>query len=156
MKFNCNLFTCFHMMIPKSYLFVRLSVCRNPEKGNHTGFVNISPTVVIDASMERYSNTNTSYSMETRFFSKKVKTELRLVLKKWNHPSFVNISPILVIDTSMERSSRVIQNGNWKIVFMHPRPPGRHITRTTTRMKILKLQCSQNDCLSIFLYSIAN
>ena len=37
--------------------------------------------------------------------------------EKRNHPSFVNISPTLVIDTLMERSSRVLQQGNRKILF---------------------------------------
>ena len=31
------------------------SVCPYPEKRNHPGFVNISPTLVVDASMERSS-----------------------------------------------------------------------------------------------------
>ena len=44
--------TCFHVRIAKPCLSVRLSVSR--EK-NHPSFVNISPTVVIDASMEKSS-----------------------------------------------------------------------------------------------------
>ena len=51
--------TCFHMTIPKPCLSVclsvRLSVCPYPEKRNHHSFVNISPTLVIDTSMERSS-----------------------------------------------------------------------------------------------------
>ena len=47
--------TCFHMRIPKPCLSVRPSVCPHPEKGNPLSFVNISPTIVIDASMERFS-----------------------------------------------------------------------------------------------------
>ena len=47
--------TCFHMRIPKPCLSVRLSICPYPEKRNHPSFVNISPTLVIDASMERSS-----------------------------------------------------------------------------------------------------
>ena len=43
--------TCFHVRIPKPCLSVRL----HPEKRNHHSFVNISPTLVIDASMERSS-----------------------------------------------------------------------------------------------------
>ena len=43
--------TCFHMRIPKQCL----SVCPYPEKRNESGFVNISPTLVIDTSMERSS-----------------------------------------------------------------------------------------------------
>ena len=34
-----------------------------------------------------------------------------------SHHSFVNIRPTLVFDTSMERSSRVLQQGNPKILF---------------------------------------
>ena len=55
--------TCFHVRIPKPCLSVRLSVCLSvrlsicpyPEKRNHHSFVNISPTLVIDTSMERSS-----------------------------------------------------------------------------------------------------
>ena len=43
--------TCFHMRIPKPCLSVR----PYPEKRNHLSFVNISPTLVIDTSMERFS-----------------------------------------------------------------------------------------------------
>ena len=43
--------TCFHMRIPKPCL----SVCPHPEKRNHHSFVNVSPTLVIDTSMERSS-----------------------------------------------------------------------------------------------------
>ena len=41
--------TCFHVRISKS------CVCPYPEKRNHPSFVNISPTLVIDTSMERSS-----------------------------------------------------------------------------------------------------
>ena len=43
--------TCFHMRIPKPCL----SICPYPEKRNHPSFVNISPTLVIDTSVERSS-----------------------------------------------------------------------------------------------------
>ena len=43
--------TCFHVRIPKSCL----SVCPYPEKRKHLSFVNISPTLVTDTSMERSS-----------------------------------------------------------------------------------------------------
>ena len=43
--------TCFHVRIPKPCP----SVCPYPEKRNHHSFVNISPTLVIDTSMERSS-----------------------------------------------------------------------------------------------------
>ena len=47
--------TCFHVRIPKPCLSVCPSVCPYPEKRNLHSFVNISPTLVIDASMERSS-----------------------------------------------------------------------------------------------------
>ena len=112
--------TCFHNYEDSKTLSVCLSVCPYPEKRNHPGFVNISPTVVIDASMERSSKAllhgNTIF-----FFSKKFEIEFWLVFwllpKSLTLPSFVNISPTLVIDTSMERSSQVLHHGNPKIWF---------------------------------------
>ena len=59
--------TCFHVRIPNPCLSFRLSVrpsacpsvhlsiCPYPEKRNYPGFVNISPTLVIDTSMESSS-----------------------------------------------------------------------------------------------------
>ena len=82
---------------------------------NNLSFINISPTLVIDTSMERSSRVLQHGNPKIWFFSKKF--ESRLLTKSWNHHSFVNISPTLVIDTSMERSSRVLQNGNPKIRF---------------------------------------
>ena len=97
---------------------VRPSVCPHPEKGNPLSFVNISPTIVIDASMERFSrvlhNGNPKIWI---FFQKSSKFEIWLLAKSWNHLSFVDISPTLVIDTSMERSSRVLHHGIPKICF---------------------------------------
>ena len=83
---------------------------------NHLSFVNISPTLVIDTSMERslwvkqHGNPRIFFS-----FKKSLKFEFWLVTMNWNHLSFVNISPTIVIDTSMERSSRVLQHGHIKI-----------------------------------------
>ena len=85
---------------------------------NHLSFVNISPTLVIDTSMERYSRVLKHGNPKIWFFfQKSSKFEFWLLTKSWNHLSFVNISPTLVIDTSMERSSRVLQHGNQKIWF---------------------------------------
>ena len=114
--------TCFNMRIPKPCLSVclsvRPSVCPHPEKRNPLSFVNISPTLVIDASMERFSrvlhNGNPKIWI---FFQKSLKFEIWLLAKSWNHLSFVNISPTLVIDTSMEKSSRVLHHGNPKVWF---------------------------------------
>ena len=46
------------MRIPKSCLSV-------PEERNHPSFVNISPTLAIDTSMERSSRVLQVYNMET-------------------------------------------------------------------------------------------
>ena len=99
-------------------LSVCLSICPYPEKRNHHSFVNISPTLVIDTSMERSSRElHDANPKNLNFFQKSSKFEFWPVLKSWNHLSFVNISPTLVIDTSMERSSRVLQHENPKIWF---------------------------------------
>ena len=97
-------------------LSVHLSVPR--EKNPHS-FVNISPTLVIDTSMERSSRVlqHENPKIWFFFFFESSKFEFWLVLKSWNHHSFVNISPTLVIDTSIKRSSRVLQHGNHKIWF---------------------------------------
>ena len=85
---------------------------------NHLSFVNISPTLVIDTSMEWSSRILHHGNPKIWFFfQKSSKFEFWLLTKSWNHLSFVNISPTLVIDTSMERSSRVLQHGNPKIWF---------------------------------------
>ena len=114
--------TCFHVRIPKPCLSVCpsvcLSICPYPEKRNHHSFVNISPTLVIDTSMEGSSRVLHHGNQKIWiFFQKSSKFKFWLVLKSWNNLSFVNISPTLVIDTSLERSSRVIQHGNPKIWF---------------------------------------
>ena len=82
---------------------------------NHLSFVNISPTLVIDTSMERSSRVQQHGNPKIWIFSKKF--EIRILTKSWNHLSFVNISPTLVIDTSMERSSRILHHGNPKYDF---------------------------------------
>ena len=99
---------------------VRLSVCPHPEKRYLHSFVNISPTLVIDTSMERSSRV--LHHGNPKIWRKKIqkssKFKICLLTKSWNHLSFVNISPALVIiDTSMERSSRVLHHENPKIWF---------------------------------------
>ena len=85
---------------------------------NHLSFVNISPILVIDTSMERSSRVVQHRNPKIWFFfSKKFEIEFWLVLNSRNHLSFVNISRTLAIDTSMERSSRVLHHGNPKIYF---------------------------------------
>ena len=95
---------------------VRPSICPYPEKRYHHSFVNISPTLVIDTSMER-SLRVLHHGNPIFFFKKSSKFEFWLLTKSWNHLSFVNISLTLVIDASMERFSRVLQHGNQKIWF---------------------------------------
>ena len=83
-----------------------------PMKRNHPGFFNISPTLVIDTSLEK--GLHEYYSLETQnleFFFRKFKIESWLVPKSWNHLNFVNISTTLVIDASMDRSLCVVQHG---------------------------------------------
>ena len=95
---------------------VRLSICPYPEKRNPPSFVNVSPTLVIDTSMERSSRVLQHGNPKIWFFfQKSSKFEFWLSTKSWNHHSFVNISPTWVIDTSMERPSRVLHHGNLKI-----------------------------------------
>ena len=79
---------------------------------NHLSFVNISPTLVIDTSMDRSSPVLFHGNSKIQ---KKSKFEFWLLTKSWNHLSFVNISPTLVIDTSMEWCSRVLHHGNPKM-----------------------------------------
>ena len=106
--------TSFHMRIPNPCL----SVCPYPEKRNHHSFVNMSPTLVIDTSMERSSRVLHHGNPKIWFFfQKSLKFEFWLLTKSWNHLRFVNISNTLVIDTSMERFSLVLHHGNPKIWF---------------------------------------
>ena len=87
---------------------------------NHHSFVNISPTLVIDTSMEWSSRVLHHENPKIWFFfflQKSSKFEFWLSTKRLNYHSFVNISPALVIDTSMERSSWVLHHGNPKIWF---------------------------------------
>ena len=94
------------------------SVCPHPEKRYHHSFVNISPTLVIDTSMERSSRVLHHGNPKIWIFvQKSSKFEICLLTKSWNHLSFVNISSTLVIDTSMGRFSRVLHHGNPKIEF---------------------------------------
>ena len=94
-----------------------------PKKINHPSFVNISPTLVIDTSMERSSRVLQHGNPKIWFFfSKKFKIEFCPYpdfpyAEKRNRPGFVDISPTLIIDTSTERFSRVLQHGNQKIDF---------------------------------------
>ena len=85
---------------------------------NHLSFVNISPTLVINTSMERSSRVlHHGNPKNLNFSQNSSKFEFWLLTMSWNHLSFVNISPTLVIDTSIEWSSRILHHGNpemWK------------------------------------------
>ena len=104
------------MRIPKPCLSVCPSVCPHPEKRNPLSFVNINPTLVIDASMERFLRVLHNENPKIWFFfQKSSKFKIWLLAKSWNQLIFVNISPTLVIDASMERFSRVLHHGKPKI-----------------------------------------
>ena len=71
--------TCFHMRIPKTCL----SVCLYPDKRNHHSFVNISPTLVIDTSMERFSRVPTTHgNPKNVIFFKKVRNSYFVLCQK--------------------------------------------------------------------------
>ena len=63
--------------------FKTVSVCLYPEKRNHPGFVNISPTLVIDTSMERSSRVPGT-AWKPNFFFFKFEIEFWLVPESWN------------------------------------------------------------------------
>ena len=72
---------------------------------NYLSFVNITPTLIIDTTMERFLRILQHENAKIWFFfQKSSKFEFWFVTKCWDHLSFVNISPTLVIDTSMDRS----------------------------------------------------
>ena len=99
----------------------KFEICLLTKSWNHLSFVNISPTLVIDTSMKRFSRVlhHGNPKIGFFFFQKSSKFEFWLLTKSWNHLSFVNISPTLVIDTSMKRFSRVLHHGNPKIGFFY-------------------------------------
>ena len=80
--------TCFHMRIPKPCL----SVCPHPEKRNHHRFVNISPTLVIDTSLERSSRVLHHGNQEIWFFfSKKIEIEFDLYFVLWWRTEIIQV-----------------------------------------------------------------
>ena len=83
--------TCFHMRFPKPCL----SVCPHPEKRNPLSFVNISPTLVIDTSMERSSRVlNHGNTKIWFFFFKKVRNSN---FDFWQRTEITLASSILVL-----------------------------------------------------------
>ena len=87
--------TCFHMRIPNPCLLsVCLSVCPHPEKRNHHSFVNMSPTLVIDTSMERSSRVLHHGNPKISFFFKKVQN---LNFDFWQRAEIILVSSISVL-----------------------------------------------------------
>ena len=69
---------------------------------NHLSFVNVSPTLVIDTSMETSSRVLLHGNPKIwKKIQKSSKFEFWLVLNSWNNLSFVNINRSLAIDTSI-------------------------------------------------------
>ena len=99
-NFELKFFVCRHvsMRIPKPCI----DVCPYPEKRNRP----ITPTLVIDRSMERSSRVLHHGNPKIWFFFSK-KFEFWLVTKSWNHLSFVNISPTLVISSKLNFDSSI-------------------------------------------------
>ena len=73
-----------------------IEFCLYPEKRNCRGFVYISPTLVIDTSMERSLQVLQHENIKIWFFfsSKKFEIEFWLVPKRWNCPSRSQHEPI--------------------------------------------------------------
>ena len=79
MSFELKFFVCWHVSIWGFQNRVCLSVCPHPEKRYHHRFVNISPTLVIDTSMERSSRVLQHGNQKIWFFfSKKFEIEFDL------------------------------------------------------------------------------
>ena len=107
LSFELKCFVCPHASIQGFQFRVCLTVCSYPEKRNHPGFVNISFTSVIDASIEKFSQVATAWKPKNLifFFFKNVWSWFLTWAKSQNHLNFANVTPTLVIYTSMERSS---------------------------------------------------
>ena len=79
---------------------------------NHLSFVNMSPTLVIDTSMEWSSRVLLRGNPKIWFFFQiSLKFEFWLLTKSWNHLSFVNISPIFT--QKCENFQKVRNWRNW-------------------------------------------
>ena len=74
LSFELKFFVCRHVSIwgfqNRVCLSVRLSICPYPRKRNHPSFVNVSPTLVIDTSMERSSRVLHHGNPKIWFFQK--------------------------------------------------------------------------------------
>ena len=89
MSFELNFFVSRHL----STWGFRNRVCLY-QKRNHSTFVNISPTVVIDTMNGKVFTSTATWKPIIFFYSKMSKLNFDLC---WNHHRFVNISPTVVI-----------------------------------------------------------
>ena len=117
-----GLHECYNIETEKFELFSKkfeMEFCPYPQRRNRSSFVNISPTLVIDTSMERSLRVIQNGNRKMWLFKKKkFEIEFCPYPEKRNRSGFVDISPKLVTDTSMERSSWVLQHGNRKCDFI--------------------------------------
>ena len=134
LSFELKCFVCPHASIQGFQFRVCLTVYSYPEKRNHPGFVNISFTLIIHASIGKFSQVATAWKPKNLiFFFKNVWSWILTCANSQNHLNFANITPTLVIYTSMERSSQVLQHGNLKIWFFFSNSGG-----------MLLIACHQN------------
>ena len=69
-----------------------IPICPYPEKRNHLSFVNISPTLVIDTSMERFSRVLQHEKTKIRFYQEKTcLTECSFIIQYMNIQVGLNI-----------------------------------------------------------------
>ena len=92
----------FFFFFSRKFEIDEIEFCQYLEKRNRPGFVDICPTLVIDASMERSSRVLQHWNPKSWIFSENFKIdeiEFCPYPEKRNRPGFVDISPSLVIDT---------------------------------------------------------
>ena len=104
---------------PENWIFfqksLKFEIWLLTKSWNHLSFVNISPTLVIDTSMEWSSRVLHHGNPKMWNFFKKFEIdeiELKRNAEKRNRPGFGNICPTSVSDTSTERSSRNAEKRN--------------------------------------------
>ena len=114
LSFELRIFLCADMFPYNDFktVSVCLSVCSYPEKSNNHSFVNISPTLVIDTSMERSSRVLQHGNPKIWFFSSK-KLEIWILicdeeLKSHYLRQYQSYISNWYIHISMERFSRVL------------------------------------------------
>ena len=85
-NFELKFFVCRHVSMWGFQNPVCLSICPYPEKRNHHSFVNISPTLVIDTSIERSSRVPQHGHSKIWIFFKKVRNWILTCAEKLNSP----------------------------------------------------------------------